>query len=229
MADAGRILASGRDGDIYEFGPGLVLRRAKDGRVIEDEARVISYAAEHGYPVPKIHEIRAGGTEIVMERLDGPMMMDDMTRHPWTLARNARVLADLHEQLHEITAPEWLRSIDEDGDRLLHLDLHPMNIMMTPRGPVVIDWTNASRGDALTDVGLTYVLMTCATGPVSPLVKIFLEPFRTMITNVFARRFRGPGFDDHVARAADLKAFDPNMLPEEVENCVRLAARMRGH
>src|SRR5664279_1779288 len=162
MADAGRILASGRDGDIYEFGPGLVLRRAKDGRVIESEARVISYAAEHGYPVPQIHEVRAGGTEIVMERLDGPMMLDDISRHPWTLTRNARVLADLHDQLHEITAPEWLRELDGKGDRLLHLDLHPMNIMMTKRGPVVIDWTNASRGEPLTDVGLTYVLMTCA-------------------------------------------------------------------
>ena len=229
MADAGRILASGRDGDIYEFGPGLVLRRAKDGRVIEGEARVISYAAEHGYPVPQIHEVRAGGTEIVMERLDGPMMMDDISRHPWTLTRNARVLADLHDQLHEITAPEWLRELDGKGDRLLHLDLHPMNVMMTKRGPVVIDWTNASRGEPLTDVGLTYVLMTCATNPMPPLVRTLVEPVRKMITNVFARRFRGPGFAEHVAFAAELKTFDPNMLPEEVEKCRRLAARMRGH
>jgi aminoglycoside phosphotransferase (APT) family kinase protein len=228
MADAGRLLASGRDGDIYELGPGLVLRRAKDGRVIEAEARVISYAAEHGYPVPQIHEIRAGGTEIVMERLDGPMMMDDITRHPWTLARNARVLADLHEQLHEITAPDWLRQLDGNCDRLLHLDLHPMNIMMTKRGPVVIDWTNAARGEPLTDVGLTYVLMTCATNPMPPLVRMLVDPFRRTMTNVFALRFRGPAFDEHVALAAELKMFDPNMLPEEIENCRRLAARMRG-
>jgi aminoglycoside phosphotransferase (APT) family kinase protein len=228
MADAGRLLASGRDGDIYELGPGLVLRRAKDGRVIEAEARVISYAAEHGYPVPQIHEIRAGGTEIVMERLDGPMMMDDITRHPWTLVRNARVLAELHEQLHEITAPDWLRQLDGNGDRLLHLDLHPMNIMMTKRGPVVIDWTNAARGEPLTDVGLTYVLMTCATNPMPPLVRMLVDPFRRTMTNVFALRFRGPAFDEHVALAAELKMFDPNMLPEEIENCRRLAARMRG-
>jgi tRNA A-37 threonylcarbamoyl transferase component Bud32 len=221
------MIASGRDGAVYEYGPGRVLRRTRDGRVIEREARVIAYAEDHGYPVPHVHEVLSNGTEIVMERLDGPMMMDVMTRHPWTLARNARLLADLHDQLHEITAPDWLRQIGEKGDRLLHLDLHPMNVMMTKRGPVVIDWTNASRGEPLTDVGLTYALMTCATGPISPLARIFLEPFRTMITNVFAKRFRGPAFDEHVVLAAELKMFDPNMLPEEVENLRRLAARAR--
>ena len=51
--EPGRLLASGRDGDIFEFGPGLVLRRAKSGRVIEGEARTIAYAREHGYPVPE--------------------------------------------------------------------------------------------------------------------------------------------------------------------------------
>ena len=97
-----------------------------------------------------------------MERLDGPMMMDVMIRKPWTIKRYANLLADLHDRLHEIAAPEWVTRLDGEGDRLLHLDLHPMNVMLTSRGPVVIDWTNAAAGDPLTDVGLTYVLMTCA-------------------------------------------------------------------
>src|SRR5712675_2051577 len=98
--EPGRLIASGRDGDIFEFGPRLVLRRAKSGRVIEGEARIISYAREHGYPVPELHEVRAGGTEIVMERIDGPMMMDAMLKAPWKMARYARELADLHDRLH---------------------------------------------------------------------------------------------------------------------------------
>ena len=80
--ETGPLIASGRDGDIYEFGPGLVLRARKSGRVIEGEARIIAYAREHGYPVPEIHEVRSGGTEIVMERIEGPMMMDLMLRRP---------------------------------------------------------------------------------------------------------------------------------------------------
>jgi tRNA A-37 threonylcarbamoyl transferase component Bud32 len=85
--EPGPLLASGRDGDIFEFGPGLVLRRAKNGRVIEGEARTITYAREHGYPVPEIHDVRAGGTEIVMERIEGPMMMDVMLKQPWLMRR----------------------------------------------------------------------------------------------------------------------------------------------
>ena len=141
------------------------------------------------------------------------MMMDEMTRRPSTMTRNARLLADLHEQLHGIEAPEWLRPVDATGDRVLHLDLHPMNVMMTERGPVVIDWTNAARGDPLTDVAVTYVILTCSRGPMSRIVHTLLAPFRRGIARAFARRFRGPGFEEHVAFAADLKAMDPSAFP----------------
>ena len=61
-------------------------------------------------------------------------------------------LAELHARLHRIP-PE--------GDRLVHLDLHPGNVLLARRGPVVIDWTNASGGDPALDVALTWVI--CAT------------------------------------------------------------------
>ena len=35
--------------------------------------------------MPEIHDVRAGGTEIVMERIDGPMMMDAMLHKPWLM------------------------------------------------------------------------------------------------------------------------------------------------
>ncbi len=230
MTEPGRLVASGRDGDIYEFGPGLVLRRTKRGRVIEHEARVMAYAAEHGYPVPHIHEVRAGGTEIVMERLDGPMMMDQMTRQPQSFMRNTRRLADLHDQLHEIPAPGWLPQAGpgDESNRLLHLDLHPMNVMLTERGPVVIDWTNAARGAPLTDVGLTYVLLTCAEAPMSALMRAALRPARAFMARVFAHRYRGPAFNEHLAYAAELKMLDPAMRPGEVARLRQLAARTRG-
>ena len=125
----------------------------------------MSFVAEHGYRVPAVEDVRAGGTELVMERIDGPMMMDVMVRQPWTMARYASMLADLHDALHEIPAPGWLAQLPDGGDRLVHLDLHPMNVMLSPRGPVVIDWTNAARGDALTDSAFTYVLLTCPQMP----------------------------------------------------------------
>ena len=74
-----------------------MLRKTFDGRSLEGEARTMVYAAEQGYPVPAIHEVRGGGTELVMERIDGPIMMDAIVKQPWAMGRYARMLADLHD------------------------------------------------------------------------------------------------------------------------------------
>jgi tRNA A-37 threonylcarbamoyl transferase component Bud32 len=224
--EAGPLLASGRDGDIFEYGPGLVLRRAKNGRVIEAEARTIQYARDHGYPVPKIHEVRAGGTEIVMERIEGPMMMDVMLRKPWRSARYARELADLHDRLHTIPAPEWLPNVD-DGDRLVHLDLHPMNVMLTQSGPIVIDWPNAARGTALADVAVTFVLLTCPQVPGSRTLNRAVAPLRVVLARMFASRYKARALDEKLVLAAQLKAIDKNLSAEEVAACHKLEVRAR--
>jgi aminoglycoside phosphotransferase (APT) family kinase protein len=225
--EIGPLLASGRDGDIFEYGPGLVLRRARDGRNIGDEARVIQYAADHGFPVPAVEEVRGNGTEIVMERIDGPMMMDVMGRQPWTLVRYATMLADLHDTLHAIPGPDWLRRLPGGGDRLLHLDLHPLNVMLSERGPVVIDWTNAHRGDPLFDVATTYVLLTCPEIPASQAMQLVMNPARKLLAGQFARRYRGHRFNTQLALAAERKALDKNMTPTESANCRKLATRAR--
>jgi aminoglycoside phosphotransferase (APT) family kinase protein len=221
--EPGPLIASGRDGDIFEFGPGLVLRRAKSGRVIEGEARIIAYAREHGYPVPEVHEVRAGGTEIVMERIDGPMMADEIAREPWKMTRYARVLADLHDRLHVIPAPDWLP--DMGGDRLVHLDLHPLNVMMTASGPVVIDWTNAARGEPLLDVAFTFILLTCPRIPGSNLKNIAFRPIRNVLARAFVSRYRGRELDRQLVQAAQLKALDRNMSPDEITAIERAGAR----
>ncbi len=50
------------------------------------------------------------------------------------------------------------------GDRLLHLDLHPGNVILGPSGPVVIDWTNAPVGDPAVDAALTWVILRSGAG-----------------------------------------------------------------
>ena len=100
-----------------------------------------------------------------MERIDGPLMIDAVSKDPRRLLAGATMLADLHDQLHSMPAPEWLRRL-EPGAALLHLDLHPLNVMMDERGPVVIDWSNAHVGEPLTDVASTYVLLLAPDVPV---------------------------------------------------------------
>jgi aminoglycoside phosphotransferase (APT) family kinase protein len=220
------LIASGRDGDIFALTPGTVLRRTRTGRSIAHEARVMQYAAAHGYPVPRVDDVRADGTEIVMERIDGPMMMDVMTKDPRQLLRQTGVLADLHDQLHEIPATDWLPKLDDGGDRLLHLDLHPMNVMLAAGKPFVIDWSNAAGGDALTDVALTYVMFTCPDMPSPWIVRSAMQPFRILLGRSFARRYGRPLLT-HVAYAAQLKQLDANMSPRERSKIVKLEARCR--
>src|SRR5688500_7771844 len=110
----------------------------------------MEHARAHGYPVPAARALN--DTDIVMERLDGPTMLEDMMEHPWRMARHAAMLASLLDRLHAIHAPDWLHAPVGDGNALLHLDLHPENVILTRGGPAVIDWPNAARGPGAADV-----------------------------------------------------------------------------
>jgi aminoglycoside phosphotransferase (APT) family kinase protein len=142
------------------------------------------------------------------------------------MPRLASVLADLHDALHAIPAPEWMPRMD-DGGSVLHLDLHPLSVIMSPNGPVVIDWSNAARGDPLTDVAFTYVLLTTPEMPAPRALQVAVQPLRRVLGRSFTRRYRGPDLDARIAVAAELKTLDSNMSPGEVTSLRQLAARMR--
>ena len=155
----GRLLASGRDADIFEAGAGIVVRRSREGRSLEGEAQLMEHVRRAGFPTPAVHGIGAGGTELFMERLVGPSMMDVFLRSPLRLPALAKTLARLHRQLGAIAAPAALHRLTDGGNSVVHLDLHPQNVLMTAKGPFVIDWANASRGHPASDVASTWVIM----------------------------------------------------------------------
>jgi tRNA A-37 threonylcarbamoyl transferase component Bud32 len=120
--------------------------------------RVMAWARSHGYPVPQVYERTE--TDLILDRLHGPTMLADLARRPWRLVRHAKTLARLHRQLHAIPAPVELPAPLGEGGSLVHLDLHPGNVVLTASGPMVIDWPNAARGDGLADVAYTWVILT---------------------------------------------------------------------
>src|SRR6476469_2295274 len=122
-------IGTGRSADVFAHGDGEVLRRYRMPRDTEREVAAMQHARAHGYPVPAARALNE--TDIVMERLDGPTMLDDLGRRPWRIDRHANTLAALHRRLHEIEAPGWLGAPVGDGQSLLHLDLHPDNVMLT--------------------------------------------------------------------------------------------------
>ena len=186
VMDPGPLLASGRDSDIFEYGPGLVLRRSRAGRSLVGEARVMEHVRARGFPVPAVEEVSADGLDMVMERIEGPDMVALMSSRPWTIPRLGRMLADLHATLHELAAPDWLADAPVGhGERLLHLDLHPLNVMLSPRGPVVIDWAGACRGDPVVDVALAWVLMAAGEVPTGRIIGLILARARAALLKSF--------------------------------------------
>jgi aminoglycoside phosphotransferase (APT) family kinase protein len=206
-----KVIASGRASEIFDLEDGRVLRRFKVGGDPDREALVMRHAADHGYPVPRVLEVTADA--LVLERVDGPTMLADLRRRPWRLSRHAALLAELHKRLHEIVAPQGVPNTGK-GDRLLHLDLHPDNVLLSPEGPVVIDWTNARRGDPALDVALTWVIAATSGGRQG---RVFLQRFL-------------PHFDreavlEALPAAAERRIADPNVTEDEREAVRRLVER----
>jgi len=182
------------------------------------EARTMEYLREHGYPVPAVEEISDDGTDLVMERIEGSSMVDYMSRRPWTTRRQGMVLATLHRRLHAIAPPDFLPAAPVGaGDSFLHMDLHPLNVMIGANGPVVIDWPNAARGDPLVDLGLAWVLMAAGEIPSNPMIAMILGRGRAALINGFLRNvdvdlglLKGKLRD-----VVGFKVGDPNMTPTE--------------
>ncbi len=165
----------------------------------------------------------ADGPDLVMERLEGPGMLADLAHRPWRVASYARVLAGLHNRLHQLAAPPGLPRLFGSGDRVMHLDLHPGNVMLTADGPMVIDWSNASAGPPGADVAMTIVIMASSEiDELPPWVRSAVAGLR----RVFLSRFRAAVRDDpgpYLAQVAAHRLTDVNVRPAEAARIRRLA------
>lgn len=150
------LLAGGRDADVFAHSEGLVLRRYRDGRSVEAEGDLMRELARLGYPVPAVTS--ATGPDLVMERIGGPTMSTQLLLGDLDPTEGGILLARLHDDLHALPWP--------GGEPLIHLDLHPFNVLLSSRGPVVIDWSNARPGPAGLDAAMTaLILAQVATFP----------------------------------------------------------------
>ena len=180
------------------------------------EAHVMDSVRSQGYPVPAVEEVSDDGLDMVIERIEGVDMVAAMSKRPWTIARQGGVLADLHHRLHELTAPEWLHDAPVGrGSRLLHLDLHPLNVMISAKGPVVIDWTGACRGDPSVDVAMAWVLMAAGEVPTGRLIGSVLGRARSVLVKSFIRSFDIDEVKQMLREVVAWKVSDPHMSPAE--------------
>jgi tRNA A-37 threonylcarbamoyl transferase component Bud32 len=170
-----------------------------------------------GLPVPAVGDIVEvdGRRGLLYERIDGLSMIDGMGQRLWTPSRSARLWAELHADMHAHgTVPDLpsqrvelakhiraaqrlppdlqrtaLRALDTmpDGDRLCHGDFWPGNILMSSRGPIIIDWICATRGNPVADVARSSVLLLGALA--SPLLSPAQKAIVRRVHRTYVRRY----------------------------------------
>jgi hypothetical protein len=146
------------------WGDGDVVLRV--GERIAEEVLAASAAAGH-VPVPRVLDRleHDGVGAVLLERVPGrpagELAMDDPAR----AAATGRACGELHDALAEVACPPGVRdapAADAGARRLLHLDLHPFNVLVDDDGrPTgVIDWANAAAGDPELDRARTWSILT---------------------------------------------------------------------
>jgi aminoglycoside phosphotransferase (APT) family kinase protein len=207
-----QLLASGRDADVFAISAQRVLRRYRTGGDTAAEAYVMRYLAALGFPVPTVFSNE--GPDLVMERLYGPTLLEALVAEDIDAVDAAALLADLHRQLHALPA-----RVSTDADaRILHLDLHPDNVVLSTRGPVVIDWRNAAEGPADLDVALSaLILAQVAADETALLASVAMTLLADFLRNVGGRP------ETMLSTAAAVRCCDPGLTADESGNLDRAA------
>jgi aminoglycoside phosphotransferase (APT) family kinase protein len=209
-----RLLASGRTADVFDLEDGTVLRRFREGWPADREAATMTYLAGLGYPVPEV--VKVSGPDIVMRRIDGPTMVAAFATGTLDFDGGQRMLADLHARLHALPAR------DSATDSILHLDLHPENVLMSPDGPVVIDWSNAIEGPAGYDLAVTAIIYAeVAADPSHPYYAIGAPALASFL------RYAGVPAPEMIERALALRLGNPTLSDSEKSRLPRAAALIR--
>lgn len=128
-----------------------------------------------------------GRAAVVFERVDGPSMQTSVLAGDLMVTDAADLLADIHRRILACPPPDGLPAASARiaakidavtvinpaerregrllverlpaGDRLLHGDLHPNNVILAESGPVIIDWYDASVGHPAADIARSKLLM----------------------------------------------------------------------
>jgi uncharacterized protein (TIGR02172 family) len=181
------------------------------------EARIARAVHAAGVPVPAVGDIvKVNGRHgLLYERVDGLSMLDNISQQLWPLSQSARLWAELHADMHarsivpelpsqraelakhiraaQMLPPDLqraaLRALETmpDGDRLCHGDFWPGNVLLSSRGPIIIDWICATRGNPLADVARSSVLLL--GGLASPLFSQAQKAIMRRVHMTYVRRY----------------------------------------
>jgi len=160
----------------------LRILRPDEHATAEHEQQMMRTAAAAGLPVP---EVLASSTwdrrpVLLLTWCEGRTLQDELRRRPWAARALGRACGRMQAALHRVSlddgaAPGWLTrfgpvdealaarlaAVESGERRLLHLDLHPTNVLVAAGSvTALLDWTNAAAGDPRADLARSLSMLT---------------------------------------------------------------------
>jgi Phosphotransferase enzyme family len=159
----------GASGSSWDAGP-AVLRVGPRGAV--DRELAAAGAAAAVLPVPGVlgRADFADHSALLLERLPGRPAGELAMGGPGPARAAGLACGRVYEVLAGVAAPAGLRAApgvhgpaSAGPARLLHLDLHPLNLLVSDDGSVVtgvLDWANTAAGDPVLDRARTWAILS---------------------------------------------------------------------
>lgn len=212
----------------WEDGRILRLYRNGESQSAALDSQKAAFARSCGVRVPEDYGMTSvnGRSGVIIERIEGPDLLTEINNRPWRLWQVGGIWGRLQADIHTHQAPLELRPLKlvtqqkiergtqipddirtaalqqmeslPDGDRLLHGDFHPANIMRNGDEFVIIDWSNVTRGPAEADYYRSYLMGSVGDMP----------PGTPWLTRTFAR------FGRRIVRDAFDRAYRRNLTPD---------------
>ncbi len=166
-----------------------LMRSSDDRPTLVRSTAASEAAREAGVSTPRVVDVIEVGDypAQIIERVDGPDLFTHLANNPLRLPKIAAMLAKVHIELHRVVAPADLASSHDSfaprieasdlvptavkslalstladlptGDMICHGDFHPGNVLLSKTGPMLIDWTGATRGDPMADFARTRMML----------------------------------------------------------------------
>ncbi|MCH7410674.1 aminoglycoside phosphotransferase family protein [Belliella sp. DSM 111904] len=159
-----------------------LFRKDVSSHHINREVNNTILAMNHNLPVPNVKDLIniEGRDGIVMEYIKGPTITSILKNSPHKIKTYAQKFAQLQANLHSMPVRDFsnqrqfmVKSILSikgrlgqdltekiltqmnklpDADKLCHNDFHQENIIFSNKGPIILDWQEALKGNPIADV-----------------------------------------------------------------------------
>ena len=230
-----RLIGRGRTADVLYHSEGKVIKifHKEFAQLAHEEHANAQYIESIGLPAPCVYGLVDvdGKKGIVYEYVQGMSMLQLMRRNPFRVAHYAKLLAELHAEMHSkpISARTSIKeslsatirdvqSISEadkeaiigylgmlpDGDRVCHYDFHPGNVLIFEGKAKVIDWMTAGTGNPCADVCRTSVILKSN----------ILPPGAPAMEGALIRIFRKLFYRSYISHYLEITGIKPGEVEE---------------